>query len=108
MGGEGGVFKSLFNKHLSRIVDASWSCIGQEDELIDLSVFSPTLFPTILWLSAVSYRVRSSNSRFALVFLDWSGLTTKSHIKTSGSMGVYYLKARRKSNKLYLVKLLCG
>lgn len=99
---------------MSRIVDASWSCIGQEDELIDLSDFSPTPFPTILWLSAVSYRVRSSNivvvgeyAPFALTFLDCTGLTTKSHTKTLGSRGVYYLKARRKSNKLYLVKLLC-
>lgn len=46
----------MFNKCLLRIVDASWSCTGQEDELIDLSDFSPTLLPTILWLSAVSYR----------------------------------------------------
>lgn len=106
------MFKSIFNKHLSRIVDASWSCVGQEDELIDLSDFSPTPFPTILWLSAVSYRVRSSNavvagenSPFALTFLVRSGLTTNSH--TSGSRGVYYLKARRKSHELYLVKLLC-
>lgn len=47
---------------MSRIVDASWSCIGQEDELIDLSDFSPTLFPTILWLSVVSYGVRSGSA----------------------------------------------
>ena len=102
------MFKSIFNKHLSRIVDASWSCIGQEDELIDLSEFSPTLFPAILWLSAVSYGVRSSNivivsqnSPFALAFLDCSGLTTESHAKTLGSRGIYCLKARRKSNKLF-------
>lgn len=100
---------------MSRIVDASWSCIGQEDELIDLSDFSPTLFPTILWLSVVSYGVRSGSaaavgetSAFALTFSTCSGETIKSPTKTSGSRGGYYLKAgKKKCNKLYLVQLLC-
>lgn len=103
MEGEGGD-KSKFNKHLSRIVDASWSCIGQEDELIDLSNFSPTLFPTILWLSAVSYRVRSDRaavvgetSPFALTFSTCSRETIKSPTKTSGSRGGNYLKSRKKN-----------
>lgn len=38
------MFKSIFNKRLSRIVDASWSCVGQEDELIDLSNFPQPCF----------------------------------------------------------------
>lgn len=39
--------------------------MGQEDELIDLSAFSLTPFPTILWLSAVSYAVSPSNKAVA-------------------------------------------
>lgn len=89
---------------MSRIVDASWSCIGQEDELIDLSDFSPTLFPTILWLSVVSYGVRSGSaaavgktSAFALTFSTCSGETIKSPTKTSGSRGRILFKSRKKN-----------
>lgn len=88
---------------MSRIVDASWSCTGQEDELIDLSDFSPTLFPTILWLSAMSYGLRSDSaavvgetSAFALTFSTCNEETIKSPTKTSGSRGGYYLEARKK------------
>lgn len=105
----------MFNKRLLGIVGASWSCTGQEDELIDLSDFSPTPFPAILWLSAGSYRARSGhavaageNSPVALAFPDCGGLATKSCTETLGSRGGYCEKAERKSPKLYLVKLLCG
>lgn len=101
------MIKSIFNKHLSRIVDASWFCIEQEDELIDLSVFSSTLFPTILWLSAVSYRTRSSNtvvvsenSPFAFTFLDCSGLTTKSYTKTLDLNSVLFKRKKEISSSV--------